>query len=203
MIKLHGVTLSNYHNTAKLALVEKDIPFEEINQMPSQEPDVLVSSPMGKVPWLEIDGECLSETNVIFDYLEEIKPEVPLYPTDSFARAKAKEIIRVVENYIDLPARRHIGAVYFGGPVDDVAFKEARPALEKGLSALSRIACFAPYIAGMNSLQAWMILKLDYFKENDRNLWITPMMRFFYKNVLWEIGANQQGEFLLTLMTHY
>ena len=148
MIKLHGVTLSNYHNTAKLALVEKDIPFEEINQMPSQEPDVLVSSPMGKVPWLEIDGECLSETNVIFDYLEEIKPELPLYPTDSFARAKAKEIIRVVENYIDLPARRHIGAVYFGGPGDDVAFKEARPALEKGLSALSRIACFAPYIAG-------------------------------------------------------
>ena len=132
----------------KLALVEKGIPFEEIAQFPSQEPDVLAVSPMGKVPWLAIDGISLSETNVIFDYLEEIKPEPALYPADPFARAKTKEIVRVVENYVDLPARRHIGTVYFGGPVDDVAFTEARPALENGLKALSGVASFAPYIAG-------------------------------------------------------
>ena len=62
---------------------------------------------------------------------------------------------------------------------------------------------FAPYVAGMNTLQAWMILKFDYFQANKRNIDITPMMRFFYKNVLWEVGASTGGDYFLTLMTHY
>ena len=64
-------------------------------------------------------------------------------------------------------------------------------------------AGFAPYVAGMNTLQNWLIVKFDYFKENDKTLQITPMMRFFYKNVLWEIGSTTQGDSFLTLMTHY
>lgn len=148
MIKLHGVTISNYFNTAKLALVEKDLLFEEISIFPSQKPEVLAASPMGKVPWLDIDGTSLSETNVIFDYLEDIKPQPALYPVNPLARAKVKEIIRVVELYLDAPARRHIGTVYFGAPIDQTAFDEVRPALECGLRALQKLARFDPYIAG-------------------------------------------------------
>ena len=148
MIKIHGVAISNYFNSVKLALVEKDIAFEEVSVFPSQEPDVLAVSPMGKVPWMEVDGVVLSETNVIFDSLEDVKPEPSLYPSDPFAKAKAKEIIRVIEQYIDAAARRHIATVYFGAPVDELAFKEARPAIEKGLRALKSVAKFAPYISG-------------------------------------------------------
>ncbi len=148
MIKIHGVTISNFYNSVKLALVEKDIDFEEVSVFPSQEPDVLAVSPMGKVPWMDVDGAALSETNVIFDYLEDVKPDPPLYPADPFAKAKVREIIRVIEQYVDLAARRHIATVYFGAPVDELAFKEARPALENGLRALESIAKFAPYIAG-------------------------------------------------------
>jgi glutathione S-transferase len=148
MIKIHGVTISNYYNSVKLALVEKDIAFEEVSVFPSQEPDVLAVSPMGKVPWMEVDGAVLSETNVIFDYLEDVKPEPSLYPSDPFAKAKVKEIIRVIEQYVDAAARRHIATVYFGAPVDELAFKEARPAVENGLRALESVAKFAPYIAG-------------------------------------------------------
>lgn len=61
---------------------------------------------------------------------------------------------------------------------------------------------FAPYVAGMDTLQTWLIGKIDYYKENDRHVLFTPMMRFFYKNVLWEIGSNTRGEYFLTLMTH-
>ena len=32
---------------------------------------------------------------------------------------------------------------------------------------------------------------------------ITPLLRFFYKNVLWEIGSSLQSDFYLTLMVHY
>ncbi len=148
MIKIHGTSISNYYSTAKCALVEKGIKFEEVSVFPSREPAVLASSPMGKVPWIEVDGKVLSEVNAIFDYLEDIHPTPPLYPTDAWARAKTKEIIRIIELYLDAQARRHIAAVYFGGDVDPVAFEQVRPALENGLLALSNVAKYGPYIAG-------------------------------------------------------
>ena len=148
MIKIYGTTLSNYYSTAKAALVEKGLAFEEVSIMPSQEPEVLAKSPMGKVPYIEVDGTTLTETNVIFDYLEDIQPQPALYPSDPWARAKAKEIIRFVELYLDAPARRHVPTVYFGAAVDQAAYDAARPLLETGLRALKQLVRFEPYIAG-------------------------------------------------------
>ena len=148
MIKIYGTTLSNYYSTAKAALVEKGLAFEEVSIMPSQEPEVLAKSPMGKVPYIEVDGTTLTETNVIFDYLEDIQPQPALYPGDPWARAKAKEIIRFVELYLDAPARRHVPTVYFGAPVDQAAYDAARPLLETGLRALKQLVRFEPYVAG-------------------------------------------------------
>ena len=148
MIKIYGTTLSNYYSTAKAALVEKGLEFEEVSIMPSQDPEVLAKSPMGKVPYIEIDGTTLTETNVIFDYLEDIQPQPALYPSDPWAKAKAKEIIRFVELYLDAPARRHLPTVYFGAPVNQAEYDAVRPLLENGLRALKQLARFEPYIAG-------------------------------------------------------
>ena len=148
MIKIYGTTLSNYYSTAKAALVEKELAFEEVSIMPSQDPEVLAKSPMGKVPYIEVEGTTLTETNVIFDYLEDIQPQPALYPSDPWARAKAKEIIRFVELYLDAPARHHVPTVYFGAPVDQAAYDAARPLLETGLRALKQLVRFEPYIAG-------------------------------------------------------
>lgn len=148
MIKLYGTPISNYFSTAKLAFVEKGVPFEEVTVMPSQEPEVLAGSPMGKVPYIEVDGATLTETNVIFDYLEDVQPQPALYPSDPWAKGKVKELVRYVELYADTPARRHLPAVYFGKPVEPYEYEHVRPALEQGLAALKRLARFAPYIAG-------------------------------------------------------
>ena len=133
MIKIYGTTLSNYYSTAKAALVEKGLAFEEVSIMPSPDPEVLAKSPMGKVPYIEVGGTTLTETNVIFDYLEDIQPQPALYPSDPWARAKTKEIIRFVELYLDTPARRHLPTVYFGAPVDQAMYDAVRPLLESGL----------------------------------------------------------------------
>ena len=148
MVKIHGIAISNYYSTAKVALIEKDMPYEDVSIMPSEKPEVLAASPMGKVPYLDVDGSTLSETNVIFDYLEEVKPQPALYPSDAWARAKTKEIIRTVELYLDTPARRHLPTVYFGAPVNQTASEEVRPAVEKGLRAFQQLAQFSPYVAG-------------------------------------------------------
>ncbi|MCY4643377.1 MAG: hypothetical protein OXB88_02060 [Bacteriovoracales bacterium] len=74
---------------------------------------------------------------------------------------------------------------------------------DKNVEKLSYRIGFAPYVVGMDALQTWMIFQFDYFKEIKDRVKITPMMRFFYKNALWEMGANFQSEFFLTLMVHY
>jgi glutathione S-transferase len=148
LIKLYGVAVSNYFSAVKAAFIEKQIAFEEIKIFPSQDSAVLAESHMGKVPWIDVNGSILTESNVIFDYLEDMQPDFPMYPAHPFERAKVKELIRIIELYIDLPARRHLGAVYFGASVEPNAFKEVRPAVEKGLRALVKVGKFDQYIAG-------------------------------------------------------
>jgi glutathione S-transferase len=148
MLKLHGFSVSNYANMVKQCLIEKGIEFEQLDARPSQDADFLAMSPMGKVPCLETADGFLIETSVILDYLEEAYPEPPMYPSDVFARAKAREIMRVSEQYIDLVARRHLGAVFFGHERSEEAYKKVRPEVEKGLRAFRQLADFGPYVMG-------------------------------------------------------
>lgn len=148
MIKLHGIPVSNYYNMAKQAMLEKGIEFEEVTNPASQEASYKKKSPMGKMPFLETDHGCLSETSVMLDYFEAIKPSPALYPADPFERAKVQEVMRIVEHYIELAARRHFGHVFFGAPKSDAAVEEVRPVIENGLSALAQLCKCGPFLMG-------------------------------------------------------
>jgi glutathione S-transferase len=151
MLKLCGVHLSNYHNKVRIALLEKGVPFEEdAGCAPSQKEEVLSRSPLGKVPWLELDGgRRLVESQVIAEYLEETYPEKPLLPRDPFERAKVRELITFIEWYAEMVARRLYGQAFFGkGPVSDAAKQAVETELMKGLRALKGMAKFDPFVAG-------------------------------------------------------
>ncbi len=148
MLKLHGISLSNYTNIVKQCLMEKGIEFEQLDARPSQEDDFLAISPMGKIPCLETADGFLVETGPILDYLEDVYPEPPMYPADAFAKAKAREIMHVTELYIEIVARRHLGATFFGRERSEEAMAEVRPQVEKGLRALAQLADFGPYVMG-------------------------------------------------------
>lgn len=148
MLKLHGFALSNFYNMVKHSMLEKSIEFEEVFVRPNQEPDFLAISPMGKVPCLQTEHGSLAETNVIMDYLEDVYPAHNLYPTDPFARGRAKEIIKMVECYIEVPARSHLASVLFGAEQSQSAYDEVRPLVERGLHALTKLAVLDPYIMG-------------------------------------------------------
>lgn len=147
-MKLYGFTMSNYFNMVKMAMLEKGIEFEFVNTMPSQEADYLAKSSMGKVPCLETDRGFLSETSVILDYLEDTQGGVALYPTDPWERAKVKELMKSIELYIELPARRCFAETFFGGKVSDETKKQVEADLKKGVNALGKLAVFGPYVAG-------------------------------------------------------
>ena len=148
MMKLYGIAASNYYSAVKAILIEKNIEFETIEQFPSQEPEVLACSPMGKLPYIETEHGFLSETNVIYDYIEDTTPEPALYPADAFARARTKEIVRIAELYLDAPARRHLGKSVFGEDLNQAAYDEVRPVIEKGLNAFTSRAQLSPYAMG-------------------------------------------------------
>lgn len=148
MLKLHGFSVSNYSNMVKQCLLEKGIEFEQLDARPGQEAEFLAKSPMGKIPCLETSEGFLTETPVILNYLEEVYPESPMYPTDPFAKAKAEEIILVSALYIELVARRHLGFTHFGRERCEVAYTEVRPQVGKGLQALQKLASFDPYVMG-------------------------------------------------------
>ena len=147
-IKLYGMTYSNYYNMVKAAMIEKGIEYEEVHVLPNQEADFLSHSPMGKVPCLETDQGFLTESGVMLDYIEAIGTGASLYPADAWQKAKAQELIRYLELYIELPGRRLYGDVFFEKPAPDSVKADVKAALEKGFTALAKIAKYDPWLAG-------------------------------------------------------
>lgn len=153
MFKLYGFRHSSYYSIVKLALLEKRLSFEEISLVLNEsgrldfEPSYLRKSPMGKVPCLECPHGFLSETSVILDYLDEAAGGPSFYPSDPFGRAKVRELIKQLELYVELPARRLYGE-FFGRPASESEKREVKRQLESGFASIARLARFAPYIAG-------------------------------------------------------
>lgn len=149
MFKLCGFRVSNYHNKVLIALLEKGVPYEEdCTVTPSQKDEYVARSPMGKVPYAEINGARLCESEVILEYLEDAYPQKPLLPKEPLARAKVRELVTVIELHLELVARRLYGAVFFGGTISDAAKEAVAKDLEKGIRALKSLAKFDPFIAG-------------------------------------------------------
>ena len=133
MIEFYGLPLSNYSNIVKTALLEKDIPFEAIMTRPTQDTAYLAKSPMGKIPCIKTEEGFLAETHPILEYLEEMKPE--------------PRLVQSLELYIELVARRGIGAIFGREVPADVGASIARD-LPVGAAAVSKLVQFSPWIAG-------------------------------------------------------
>jgi len=164
MITLYGFAISNYYNKVKFALLEKDIAFQEELVIPSQKPPVLKHSPLGKIPFVKTDEGYLSESQVIFEYLEEAFPAKPLYPATTFERAKCRELIQHLEVNIELIARRLYAEAIFGGQVSQETKDEVKIKLDVGLQGLAGLIKFSPYALGDNfgaaDIVVWLHLQL-------------------------------------------
>src|ERR1051325_2254325 len=140
MLKLCGFHISNYFNKVRIAMLEKGVRFElDPTCRPSQAEDFLARTPMGKVPFLEIDGAQLCESQVICEYLEDAYPERPLYPRDALERAKVRELITLMELHVELVARRLYGEVFFGRPGSEEIKQATQKDLVRGIRAVGML----------------------------------------------------------------
>ena len=148
MIILHGFAASNYYNLVKHLLLYKELPFQE-NLIYAGSDELLTISPAGKVPIITTpDGLHISESSVICDFIEETYPTNPLYPKNVGERAVIRQIMKIAELYFELPSRRLIPYAFSGTTAPESVTTEVRQVLNRGITALSRLSQFSPWIAG-------------------------------------------------------
>jgi glutathione S-transferase len=150
MLTLHGSPISNYYNKAKLALLEKGLPFEEkAVDFIRKDEAMYAFSPLGKIPFLTTEQGCLCESQVILEYLETTHPQPALLPADPFAAAKVRELVTFLDWHLEMAARQLYGMAFFGAPaLSEGNLARIRREIEQKIEAVKRLLKMAPYAAG-------------------------------------------------------
>lgn len=152
---------SPYAMSAFVVLREKGIEFEispvDLEAAENQSDDYARLSQTRRVPTLVHGDFALSESSAITEYLEEVFPQVPVYPQDLKLRAKARQVQAWLRSDL-LPIRheRTTLVVFYGlisGPLSPVA-ESAKRTLFSAAQAL--LADRPEYLFGK-----WSIADVD------------------------------------------
>lgn len=103
MLTLFDDVFSPYARKVRIALYEKNVPFERERALHGDcnRTDFLHVNPRAEVPAL-VDGDfSLYDSTVICEYLEDRYPEPALYPSDARARAACRLIEDVADTQLD------------------------------------------------------------------------------------------------------
>jgi len=114
-MKLYSAPLSLFSRKVEIALREKAIDFERemvpFSQAAGYEPRhpvVLAVNPKRQVPVL-IDGDlALFDSTLIFEYLEDLHPSPPLYPTEVRMRARCR-LLELIGDEVLAPLAFRLG----------------------------------------------------------------------------------------------
>ena len=148
MLTLCGFAASNYYNKVKLALLEKEVPFEEKLVWADRSPALMEKSILGKIPYFEISDQVICESQVMAEYLEDAYPQKPLLPADPIERAELRHLIIFMELHLELAARELYGEAFFGGKVSDETKVRVEKILKRNTAAFGKLAKFSPFVAG-------------------------------------------------------
>lgn len=151
---LHGYAVSNFHNIVHAVLLEKGLDAQVRLTRASQDEAFLALNPMGKIPVLETPQGPIAETVAILGYLEDVAPQPALLASDPYQRACQRQLINLVQLYVEAPVRALFPGVFLGASNDPALLNQSLPTLERAMRALRRIARCQPYLLGEGLSQA-------------------------------------------------
>ena len=173
MLRLHGYPVSNYFNIARAALIEKAMAHEIVIGRAEQTERFLARNPMGKIPVLESADGWIGETVAILEYLDDLSTDMPLRPAAVGARARARQMINLVQLYVEAPARTLFPGVFGNGANAPASVANARATLDRSTMALRRMARPAPFLFGrhLSSADLFAFYNLDIVDRLSRFVW--------------------------------
>ena len=173
-------------------LLFKGCSFEE-NKLYPQDPNLLKICPTGKVPAITTScGAHLFETSVILEYIEERYPTPSLYPDELVERSRVRELSKVLELYLDVPARRLLPFALRGTEPDSETLRKTYETCLKGCLVVNNLCSMSPYAMGSSLSVADIFMRYA--------LVVPRMVEIFWKhdNPLEKIAGLQQWELLLS-----
>ena len=148
---------SPYAMSAYITLREKGIEFEtvlvDLDWSENRSDDYTRVSLTQRVPTLIDDGFALSESSAITEYLEELYPQVPVYPREAQQRARVRQVQAWLRSDLaDIRQERSTLVVFYGvkgGPLSTEGLAAANKLFN---AAEALLAGGAEYIAGQWSI---------------------------------------------------
>lgn len=135
---LYSYFLSSCSWRVRIALAFKNINYEYkgVNLLKGEHlaEDFLKINPSSKVPSLVYNGNVLTHSTAILEYLEEVVPSPRLLPMDPVKRAKVRTLVDVVIS--DIQPLQNIGISKYLG--EDRYFEWGKHWIEKGFTAFER-----------------------------------------------------------------
>jgi len=106
-IKLYDAVPSSNSDRVKIALHEKNLPYERetlvLARKDQKRPEFVKLNPYGKVPVVDDGGRILFESCIINEYLEEKYPNPSLMPKDPYLRGRGRVLADYALNYMHEP----------------------------------------------------------------------------------------------------
>ena len=149
--KLYNTQRCPYARRTRIVLHEKGIDFDvhEVD-LSNKSEEFLSVSPYGKVPVVSINGTTLYESNVVNEYLDEVREIPRLMPTNPEQRALARSWMAFADDYF-FPFIFRIGMGSQRG-FSEEQIQEAREKLRDALSRLERQLGGREYLIGEYTL---------------------------------------------------
>ena len=104
-------------------------------------------NPIGKIPSLVVDGQCIAESEVICEYLESVYPEPPLLPSDPMQQAQSRMISRITDFYV-APHNTPLTRMRSRGERDQSIIDNGVAEFEKAFSYVDFYMGSGPFAAG-------------------------------------------------------
>jgi glutathione S-transferase len=154
---LYGFAASTYVRTVRMALAAKGVDYDHVPvdlfKGENRSPEHLARHPFGKIPAFEAHGTMLYETPAILEMIEGKHPEPALFPADVTERARMRQWMSVIDNYVYPTA---IGKVVWqrlivpmlGETGDDQIVQDALPDLRHQLGLFDRQLASSRHLAG-------------------------------------------------------